>query len=135
MSKHKGSVSRSKSKFKRKCYVCNFEKHLKRDCPEWKRKKGDASHSSKSSFAPKDDLSDGYESSHVMNVSVEPGKDGWILNLGCSFHMTPKKALFKNLKNFDLGGVKLGVNIPYRILGIGSITYRLSNGTELDLHA
>lgn len=34
---------RSKSKFKRKCYIRNSKIHLKRECPERKNKKGETS--------------------------------------------------------------------------------------------
>lgn len=70
------NTSRSTSRFKRKCFVCNSEKHLKRDCPEWKKKKGEqSSHKNFNSHNTQEDSSDGYESSDVLMVSNSADKE------------------------------------------------------------
>lgn len=39
--KGKNQRTRSKSRSKFRCFVCNSDKHLKRECPEWKRRKAE----------------------------------------------------------------------------------------------
>jgi hypothetical protein len=113
--KSKGQ-SRSKSKFKRKCFICQSEKHLKRDCPERKNVKGDPSSSKNQSGYQSDVFTEGgYHSLDVLMVSKEEMTEGWITDSGCSYYMTPNKAYFKYLKIEDLGIVKLGENRPCNI--------------------
>ncbi|KAF5775409.1 putative RNA-directed DNA polymerase [Helianthus annuus] len=132
----KGSSSRSKSKtkFKRKCFVCNSEKHLKKDCPEWKRKKTESSSSkSYTSHSVQEDSSDGYDSADVLSVTWDEVKKHWVMDSGCSFHMTPRREYFKDLKMYSLGTVQLGDDRPCQILGIGTIVFKMNNGTEVVL--
>nr|GEW37904.1 zinc finger, CCHC-type [Tanacetum cinerariifolium] len=80
--------SRSKSRGGRlKCCICQSEDHLKKNCPKNNRKK-------LTSYVNKDDQpsSSGsiYDDSEVMMVmSVEALLD-WIIDLGGSYHMTPR---------------------------------------------
>nr|GEV04088.1 retrovirus-related Pol polyprotein from transposon TNT 1-94 [Tanacetum cinerariifolium] len=83
--------SRSKSRGGRlKCYICQFEDHLKRNYPKNNRKKSTC-------YVKKDEQpsSSGstYEDSKVMMVmSVqEQALLDWIMDLGCSYHITPRK--------------------------------------------
>ncbi|CAN0881045.1 hypothetical protein LINGRAHAP2_LOCUS13994, partial [Linum grandiflorum] len=45
----------------------------------------------------------------------------WVLDSGCSHHMTGNRALFCSLQNRDKGNVRFGDNRPSKILGIGKI--------------
>ncbi|GJT91124.1 retrovirus-related pol polyprotein from transposon TNT 1-94 [Tanacetum coccineum] len=80
--------SRSKSRGGRlKCYICQSEDHLKRNCLKNNRKKS-------TSYVKKDDQpSSGnltYDDSEVIMVmSIEALLD-WIMDSGCSYHMTPR---------------------------------------------
>lgn len=126
--------SRSKSKFKRKCYICSSEKHLKRDCPErFKKKKFDNNSSKNQCNGSPDNSSDGYESSDVLVVSKGSIDERWILDSGGSFHMTPHKEYFKELEMVDMGTVKLGDDRPCKIQGQGVVVLKLNNGTSLKL--
>ena len=46
----------------------------------------------------------------------------WIINSGCSHHMTGDMNQFVKFKNRDGGIVRVGNNAAYHIIGIGSIT-------------
>ncbi|KAI3756784.1 hypothetical protein L1987_56607 [Smallanthus sonchifolius] len=61
----KKGQNRSKSKFKRKCYICNSEKHLKRDCQDLKKKRTE-SVSKWQCSSPPEGSTDGYESADVL---------------------------------------------------------------------
>ncbi|KAK9053912.1 hypothetical protein SSX86_024987 [Deinandra increscens subsp. villosa] len=111
------------------------EKRLKKDCPDRKQHKQEGN---TSYYKPlvnyshlEDSSCDGYESSDVLVVSSKSSRYSWILDSGCSYHMTPVKSLFREFKDRDLGSVKLGDSRPCRITGIGTVEVRLSNGSTL----
>nr|GEV80080.1 hypothetical protein [Tanacetum cinerariifolium] len=54
--------------------------------------------------------------------------DEWILNSGCTFHMTPNKNWFINYKPMKGGSVLMDDNTPYKIAGIGSIQIKMFDG-------
>ncbi|GKD96986.1 retrovirus-related pol polyprotein from transposon TNT 1-94, partial [Tanacetum coccineum] len=109
--------SRSKSRGGRlKCYICQSEDHLKRNCPKNNRKKS-------TGYVNKDDRpsSSGsiYDGSEVMMVmSVEALLD-WIMDSGGSYHMTSRLDLFFYYLECDGGRVLLGDNRECKIRGIG----------------
>ncbi|KAJ0522195.1 putative RNA-directed DNA polymerase [Helianthus annuus] len=139
----RNSRSKSKSRFKRRCFVCNSEKHFKKDCPEFKKRKGESSYSrgqssnyskGQSSHVDSDDHSEGgYDSADVLVVTSECNQEKWLMDSGCSFHMTPLKEAFKELKMVDMGSVKLGDDRPCQILGIGTVTMKTESGITFDL--
>lgn len=45
----------------------------------------------------------------------------WILDSGCSFHMTPNKYWFQQLDESDGGRVLLGNNQECRVKGVGTL--------------
>nr|GFA98238.1 retrovirus-related Pol polyprotein from transposon TNT 1-94 [Tanacetum cinerariifolium] len=78
--------SRSKSRGGRlKCYICQSDDHLKRNCPKNNRKKS-------SGYINKDDQpsssSSIYDGSEVMMVMSAEGLLDWIMDSGGSYHMT-----------------------------------------------
>ncbi|GJW90600.1 retrovirus-related pol polyprotein from transposon TNT 1-94 [Tanacetum coccineum] len=82
--------SRSKSRGGRlKCYICQSEDHLKRNCPKNNRKKS-------TGYVKKDDQpsSSGstYDDSEVMMVTSTQAQAllDLIMDSGCSYHMTPR---------------------------------------------
>ncbi|GKD28736.1 retrovirus-related pol polyprotein from transposon TNT 1-94 [Tanacetum coccineum] len=83
--------SRSKSRGGRlKCYICQSKDHLKRNCLKNNRKKS-------TSYVKKDDHPTSsnltYDDSEVIMVmSIEALLD-WIMDSGCSYHMTPRYIL------------------------------------------
>ncbi|KAJ0869659.1 putative RNA-directed DNA polymerase [Helianthus annuus] len=135
--KARGQNSRSKSKFKRKCFICNSEKHLKRECPDRnkKQKKYDqsASSSKNQGHQSSEESLDGYDSADVLVVADHGSKDDWIMDSGGSYHMTPNRSLFKDFKAENLGSVKLGDDRTCMIEGHGTVVLKLANGTEIEL--
>nr|GEV42010.1 retrovirus-related Pol polyprotein from transposon TNT 1-94 [Tanacetum cinerariifolium] len=73
-----------------KCYICQSDDHLKRNCPKNNRKKS-------TGYVKKDDQpsSNGsiYDNSEVMTVMSAETLLDWIMNSGCSYHMTPRVVL------------------------------------------
>ncbi|GKA98314.1 zinc finger, CCHC-type containing protein [Tanacetum coccineum] len=72
-----------------RCYICQFEEHLKRDCPMYNHKK------SQGFFRNEDQVSssgaDGYDNANVMmTMSIEELLD-WIMDSGGSYHITYRR--------------------------------------------
>ena len=55
------------------------------------------------------------------------------MDSGCSYHMTPVKEYFSDLKFEQLGTVKLGDDRACQVVGSGTVTLKLSNGMVVDL--
>lgn len=65
----------------------------------------------------KEDLTDEKDLvSHMYN------RDEWIIDIGCSHHMTSDKSKFLSLEEFDGGVVRFGNNSPCMVKGKGSIS-------------
>ncbi|KAJ0844964.1 putative RNA-directed DNA polymerase [Helianthus annuus] len=131
--KSKGSFNRSKSKTKRRCFVCNSEKHFKKDCPEWKKKKAEFNQNKKHVNGSPEGSCESYESADVLMVTKMESSLLWILDSGYSYHMTPHREFFKELKMESQGYVQLGDDHPCQIKGIGTISFKLNNGTVIDI--
>ncbi|GJW84421.1 retrovirus-related pol polyprotein from transposon TNT 1-94 [Tanacetum coccineum] len=124
--------SRLKSRGKRlKCYICQSEDHLKRNCPKNNRKKS-------TRYVKKDDQpsSSGsiYDGSEVMMVMSTEALLDWIMDSGGSYHMTPMLDLFFDFLECDGGSVLLGDNRECKIRGIGKVRVQLKDGSSFVLH-
>nr|GEW57246.1 RNA-directed DNA polymerase, eukaryota, reverse transcriptase zinc-binding domain protein [Tanacetum cinerariifolium] len=108
---------RSKSRGERlKCYIFQSEDHLKRNCQKNNRKKS-------TSYVKKDEQpspsGSTYDDSEVMMVMSAQSLLDWIMDSGCSYHMTPKLDIVFDFLECDGGSVPLGDNRECKIRGIG----------------
>ncbi|GJR32463.1 retrotransposon protein, putative, ty1-copia subclass [Tanacetum coccineum] len=124
--------SRSKSRGGRlKCYIYQSEDHLKRNCPKNNRKKS-------TGYVKKDEQpsSSGstYDDSEVMMVMSAHALLDWIIDSGCSYHMTPKLDILFDFLECDGASVQLGDNKECKIRGIGkSGKVKVINGSSVIL--
>nr|GEU71587.1 zinc finger, CCHC-type [Tanacetum cinerariifolium] len=114
---------RSKSRGGRlQCYICQFEDHLKRNCPKNNRKnltgyvKKDEQPSSSGST---------YEDSKVMMVMSAQAQAllDWIIDSGCSYHMSPRLDILFDFLECDGSSVQLGDNMECKIIGLLYLEY------------
>lgn len=115
-----------KEKEKMTCNYCHKEGHLKWDCPILKRK-------GKLPIKKENNVSanvlEGYESAEVLMVSGSNDIKEWIMDSGCTFHMSPHKHFFTKIKEFDGGKVVMGNNQQCDIKGIGSVKFQMDDGS------
>ncbi|KAK3010846.1 hypothetical protein RJ639_011525 [Escallonia herrerae] len=117
---HAGSQSKAK---KLKCYYCHKEGHYRKNCPERKGKKKD-----NSKTADPGVVEDNFDSADVLSVTISSSDGGWILDMGCSYHMCPNRNWFVTYRSFDGGKVLMRNNVTCKVVGIGSIQIRMHDG-------
>ncbi|KAH9654968.1 hypothetical protein KPL70_022170 [Citrus sinensis] len=101
-----------KKKKKRKCYFCQKEGHYIKDCFEKKKlEKIQKDSSGKAAIASEDEGDS--EGADVLIAAEKQPTEEWILDSGCSFHMSPNKQLFKTFEKVDTGKVLLGNNLAF----------------------
>ena len=54
--------------------------------------------------------------------------DEWILDSGCTFHMTPNKTFFQTYETIDGENVTTGNNTTCKVVGVGSVKMKMSDG-------
>ena len=62
-------------------------------------------------------------------LSVYSPLDSWVLDSGASFHTTPHQNILRNYVTGDYGVVYLADGEPLKIIGIGDVEIKLSNGS------
>ncbi|MDV3143386.1 MAG: hypothetical protein Q8761_03110, partial [Sweet potato little leaf phytoplasma] len=125
-----------KNKAKIKCNYCHEEGHIKRDCYSLKRKNNQNKKfkKNKQSEAAVGENSITYSdalatSDHCSDEQEYFEKYDWVIDSGCSFHMTPTKGWFSTYREWDSGIVYMGNNNTCRVIGIGSVSLKLKDGT------
>ncbi|KAH9782190.1 Integrase catalytic domain-containing protein [Citrus sinensis] len=101
----------------------NDEGHFKKDCPEKKQKRKDQNGDAAIV------ADEGYESARVCVATNEVQKGKWILDSGCTFHMSPEKSYFSDYHEYDGGRVMMRNNAVCKVTGMGNIHLKLHDGT------
>lgn len=130
--KHK---SRSKSRGAAKtCWICGKEGHFKKQCFVWKEKNKGFNTSEKGEASAV--KGDEYQVASLMVseanfLTSDESSEKWILDTGCTFHMTPRKDWFESLSSSDGGSVKMANDSVSVVKGIGSIRIQNDDGTTI----
>ena len=64
----------------------------------------------------------------VLTVSINIVANAWVMDSGCSFHMSPNKNWFQNFSENVTGTVYMGNNNTCKVMGIGNINLKLHDG-------
>ena len=105
------------------------EGHTRKVCP--KRQKNGASNNRKKDLGNATIVQDdGYESAEALIVSEKNLETKWLMDSGCSWHMTPNRSWFEQFFDQADGLVLLGDKKPCKIEGIGSIRFKFHHGAE-----
>lgn len=120
------SRSKSRPKFKKTCWVCGSDGHFKRDCP--KRNTQNNTVKAEASIAKAQD----YEPV-MLTASGHQNREGWVLDSGCSYHMTFRKDLMFDVEEFDGGKILMGNDTFCEISAIGKVKFVNYNNTEFVL--
>ena len=55
-------------------------------------------------------------------------KHQWLLDSGCSYHMTPYRDWFSSYDSIEGGVILLGNNVSCKVFGIGSVKIKMHDG-------
>lgn len=117
----KNSRSQTPAKAK-ECWVCGSEGHFKRDCPERK----DGNKQQNANVAQR-------QEPMILTASVHDTRDQWVLDSGCTFHITPDKDALFDFEEVDGGKVLMGNNTYSEVTGIGKLKIINPDKTEVIL--
>lgn len=137
--KNRSFKSRSKSGERKKvCWICGKEGHYKKQCYKWlerNKHKNQNTDRGESSMV-KDDAHDlaGLIAAEVNLSQDSNDSEEWIMDTGCSFHMTPRKDFFLELRELNSGKVRMANNSFTEIKGVGSVRFENPDGTTFVLH-
>ena len=116
--------SRSKSKSKKvKCYFCKKEGHMKKNCEKRKAWLRNQNSSADTASVASDSGQD------VLTVTTDSDSHGdWILDSGCSYHMSPNRSLFDTYKSCEGSSVMMGNRTSCKMVGIGTVKIKMFDG-------
>ncbi|KAG8500752.1 hypothetical protein CXB51_002776 [Gossypium anomalum] len=132
---HRGkSKGRSKSSNRGKtCNFCKKKGHIKSECYKLQNKiKGEAANQKgkqPENFGEADVVED-YSDGELLVASVNDSKvsEEWILDSGCTFHMSPNRDWFTTYETVSEGVVLMGNNASCKIAGVGTIKVKMFDG-------
>ncbi|KAG7597916.1 Reverse transcriptase RNA-dependent DNA polymerase [Arabidopsis suecica] len=128
----KNQRSRSKSRSKKGCWICGEEGHFKGSCPNKNKSqsqnKGNNNKGESSKGKGNSAEANGLYVSEALSSTDIHLEDEWVMDTGCSYHMTYRREWFEDL-NEDVGGsVRMGNKTVSKVKGIGSIRVRSEAG-------
>lgn len=90
-----------------KCNYCHKTGHVKWDCYQLKKKANKQVPKESKNSA---NFHEGYESAEVLMITEKGCTEEWILDSGCTFHMTHCRDYFTEISEFEGGQVIMGNN-------------------------
>ena len=128
------SKSRSKSRGRKVCWSCGEEGHFKGSCPNKGKTHNKPKHQGSSSRGEaamvKDNKNEAtglyvLEALYSTDINLE---NEWVLDTGCSYHMTYKKGWFETLKDVSGGSVRMGNKTTSKVRGVGTVRIKNEDG-------
>jgi hypothetical protein len=116
---------RSKSILKKiECWNCGKKGHLKKDCRAPKKQRDGHEEKNQESNVTCDVLQ------YALILSVDNISKSWVVDSRASFHATPHRKHFLDYVQGDFGQVHLGDDAPCKIVGMGEVKIKKSNGNQ-----
>ncbi|KAG8498902.1 hypothetical protein CXB51_005261 [Gossypium anomalum] len=132
---HRGkSKGRSKSSNRGKtCNFCKKKGHIKSECYKLQNKiKREAANQKgkQPENSGEADVVEDYSDGELLVASVNDSKvsEEWILDSGCTFHMSPNRDWFTTYETVSEGVVLMGNNASCKIAGVGTIKVKMFDG-------
>ncbi|KAG8481211.1 hypothetical protein CXB51_025954 [Gossypium anomalum] len=137
---HRGkSKGRSKSSNRGKtCNFCKKKGHIKSKCYKLQNKiKREAANQKgkQPENSGEADIVEDYSDGELLVASVNDSKvsEEWILDSGCTFHMSPNRDWFTTYETVSEGVVLMGNNASCKIAGVGTIKVKMFDGVFRNL--
>ncbi|GFZ09162.1 hypothetical protein Acr_20g0009700 [Actinidia rufa] len=105
-----------------RCFYCDQEGHIKRDCPKYKAQV----QSSDTAVMADDDEID------VLLAASDNGKLDWVLGSGNAYHLCRDREVFSTYAACE-GRIWMANNTSSRVVGRGSVRFRMADGRSVTL--
>ncbi|KAG8498240.1 hypothetical protein CXB51_007432 [Gossypium anomalum] len=131
---HGKSKGRSKSSNRGKtCNFCKKKGHIKSECYKLQNKiKREAANQKgkQPENSSEADVVEDYSDGELLVASVNDSKvsEEWILDSGCTFHISPNQDWFTTYETVSKGVVLMGNNASCKIAGVGTIKVKMFDG-------
>ncbi|CAL9235463.1 unnamed protein product [Arabidopsis halleri] len=127
--------NKGKSKGKKTCWICGKDGHYKKQCYLWKdrNKQQNGSKERGESSNATGQITDA-AALMVSEALISLGddfKEKWIMDTGCSFHMTPRKDWFIELNESGAGRVRMANDTYSEVKGVGSIRIKNEDNSTI----
>ncbi|KAL2248133.1 UNVERIFIED_CONTAM: hypothetical protein Sindi_2665600 [Sesamum indicum] len=118
----------------RRCYNCGIKGHYIKDCRKPRREHRDKNYEEKETVNNVSIESNGevfvvYEANFVNSFDMHE----WLIDSGCTFHMSPFKDIFSNLRHEHIGFVSMANEKKCDIKGLGDISLCFEGGHKMVL--
>ena len=70
-------------------------------------------------------MNDSDDSGVLVATHGYKDSDEWILDSGCTFHMTPNKTFFQTFESVDVENVTMRNNTTCKVVGVGSVKMKI----------
>ncbi|KAG8481939.1 hypothetical protein CXB51_026741 [Gossypium anomalum] len=128
--------SKSRSKSSNRGKTCNFYKkkgYIKSECYKLQNKiKREATNQKgkQPENSGEADIVEDYNYGKLLVTSINDSKvsEEWILDSGCTFHMSPNRDWFTTYETVSEGVVLMGNNASCKIAGVGTIKVKMFDG-------
>ncbi|GFY93939.1 hypothetical protein Acr_09g0003850 [Actinidia rufa] len=107
-----------------RCFYCDQEGHIKRDCPKYKAQDQSSDTAATAVMA--------VDESEVLLAASDNGKSDWVLDSGSAYHLCRDREVFSTYAACE-GRIWMANNTSSRVVGRGSIRFRMTDGRSVTL--
>ncbi|CAA7047040.1 unnamed protein product [Microthlaspi erraticum] len=121
--KNDRSRSRSSSNTRLTCWFCKKEGHIKKDCYARKKKYG---------IEPQGEagvITEKLVYTEALSVNGQESKEQWVIDSGCTYHMTSRRDWFSDFNENTSTTILLGDDHTVEAKGSGSIKMKTNGGS------
>ncbi|GFS36514.1 hypothetical protein Acr_00g0046430 [Actinidia rufa] len=108
-----------------RCFYCDQEGHIKRDCPKYKAQVQSSDTATTAVMADDDEI-------EVLLAASNDGKSDWVLDSGSAYHLCRDREVFSTYAACE-GRIWMANNTSSRVVGRGSVQFRMADGRSVTL--
>ncbi|GFY80781.1 hypothetical protein Acr_01g0005900 [Actinidia rufa] len=108
-----------------RCFYCDQEGHIKRDCPKYKAYDQSSDIAVTTVMADEDEID-------VLLAASDNGKSDWVLDSGSAYHLCRDREVFSTYAACE-GRIWMANNTSSRVVGRGSVRFCMTDGRDVAL--